>query len=110
MSEYEETDSLTLAVADAIQAAGMAWLDEREGQTLSDSNGWWYVGWADVPDEVFARAAIKAYELHHEPALTAEEVAKITQAVHYTIGSPAVFAKVEDGNALLRALRRRDLP
>jgi hypothetical protein len=64
MSEYEETDSLTLAVAKAINAAGMKWLDDNQETTFSDENGFWYAGWADVPDEVFARAAIKAYELH----------------------------------------------
>jgi hypothetical protein len=103
MSEYEETDAIE-AVARALAAHS------------------WELGGNDHSLEPFverrwrhysgqAIAAIDAYESWVQgPALTAEEVAKITQAVHDTIGSPTVIAKVEDGNALLQALRRRDLP
>lgn len=107
MSEYEETDSLTLAVAEAM-ADHSLWpgafdtMMRREGWAGSGAEANIWIGYAE--------AAIKAYELHQGPALTAEEVAKITQAVHDTIGSPAVIAKVEEGNALLQALKRLDLP
>lgn len=107
MSEYEETDSLTLAVAKAMAESFKATIAESVGAEF-ESTG------VTLPKmavwERYAKAAIKAYELHQEPALTAEEVAKVTQAVHDTIGSPAVIAKVEERNALLQALKNRDLP
>lgn len=46
---------MTGRVAQAITAAGMEWKKNNGGDSVS---------WADVPDEIFARAAISAM---HEP-------------------------------------------
>lgn len=43
--------SLIDTMADSIVKAGRSWLDAQK-------NG--YLGWADVPDRVFARAALQA--------------------------------------------------
>jgi hypothetical protein len=40
-------------VAAAINRAGIEWLEAQDPKRMS-------LGWADVPDEVFARAAIEA--------------------------------------------------
>lgn len=47
------SDSMVERVAMAINAGGMAWLNENDPKRMS-------LSWADVPDEVFARAAIEA--------------------------------------------------
>jgi hypothetical protein len=42
-------------VAHAINRAGIEWLEQQDPKRTT-------LGWADVPDEVFAKAAIAAYE------------------------------------------------
>lgn len=46
-------------VATAINKAGIAWLEEQDPKRTA-------LSWADVPDEVFARAAIEAMRIPTE--------------------------------------------
>jgi hypothetical protein len=45
------SDSMVERVAKAINAGGMAWLNENDPKRMS-------LSWADVPDDVFAKAAL----------------------------------------------------
>jgi hypothetical protein len=53
-------------VAKAIEKAGHAWIDERDPKRES-------TGWADVPEDVFARAALVEFL---NPAAPSEDAAK----------------------------------
>jgi len=53
-SAVEPTQEEVERSAKALEKAGFAWIHERDPKMIS-------TGWADVPEEVFARAALVAF-------------------------------------------------